>query len=601
MKAKDDRFQSWSLWVVLALTLLGTQFLMPLFSPPPVSYSDIREAISEGRASDAWISPTTVRLKLKPTNSTAGREVTATRVDDPKLLDELQAHSVRVYGVDRSQWLGFLPWLLLPFALVLFTSLRGLNGLRTGAMTFGQSKAKIYAEQEVGQRFGDVAGVDEAKEELQEVIDFLRFPEKFARLGGQLPKGVLLVGPPGTGKTLLARAVAGEARVPFFSISGSEFVEMFVGVGAARVRDLFKQAKQRAPCIIFIDELDALGKVRGVGLLSHDEREQTLNQLLVELDGFDPRTGVVLMAATNRPEILDPALLRAGRFDRQVLVDRPDRSARLAILELHARKVLLGEDANLGDLAGMTAGMVGADLANLINEAALLAVRRNRDKVGRAELDEALERVLAGLEKKSRVLSPKEKERVAHHEVGHALVSLALPGQSLVRKISIIPRGIAALGYTVQTPKQDRFLSTQSELEDQIAMLMGGRVAEELVFGDRSTGAEDDLTKATLIARSMVNAYGMSNLLGEAHCAPSKALFAGVPDAGQAEHSDRTGRLIDVEVQRILAEQHQRAREILKARLALIRTAATALLAKETLSGEELASMASSGPARSAA
>jgi cell division protease FtsH len=405
-----------------------------------------------------------------------------------------------------------------------------------------------------------------------------------------LPKGILLVGPPGTGKTLLARAVAGEADVPFLSISGSEFVEMFVGVGAARVRDLFSEAKKMAPCIIFIDELDALGKARGVGVLAHEEREQTLNQLLVELDGFDPHVGVVLMAATNRPETLDPALLRAGRFDRQVLVDRPDKGGRLAILQVHARTIKLAPDASLDEIAAMTPGFAGADLANLVNEAALIAVRRGHDTVSGADLGEAVERVIAGLEKKNRVLLPQEKQRVAYHELGHALVALALPGSDRVQKISIIPRGVSALGYTLQLPTEDRYLVTQPELENKIAVLLGGRLAEEMVYGTVSTGAQDDLRKATDIARSMVELYGMSERIGSVSLArgqESPFMQATMSQRWQ-EYSEQTAREIDCEVRRILDDQSARVRQLLEARNVVLRTAAQQLIERETLRGDEL-------------
>ncbi len=432
--------------------------------------------------------------------------------------------------------------------------------------------------------------MDEAKEELKEVIEFLKTPEKFTKLGGKIPKGILLVGPPGTGKTLLARAVAGEASVPFFSISGSEFVEMFVGVGAARVRDLFEQAKAKAPCIIFIDELDALGKARGIGPMAHEEREQTLNQLLVEMDGFDPRTGVILMAATNRPEILDSALLRAGRFDRHVLVDRPDKIGRLAILQVHAKKVALAPEANLEVVAGMTAGFSGADLANVINEATLLAVRRGKDQVGLAELQEAVERVIAGLEKKNRVLNKMEKERVAYHETGHAIVALSMPGADQVQKISIIPRGIAALGYTLQLPTEDRFLMTKTELENKIAVLLGGRIAEELIFGEASTGAQNDLVKATDIAKSMVKAYGMSEKLGtitlERERQPQFVQIQIPQEKG--DYSEETAREIDCEVRRIIDEQYDRVKGLLAAERAALEEGAKVLLEREVITGAEL-------------
>jgi len=416
-------------------------------------------------------------------------------------------------------------------------------------------------------------------------------------LGGKIPKGILLVGPPGTGKTLLARAVAGEAEVTFFSISGSEFVEMFVGVGAARVRDLFVKAKEKAPCIIFIDELDALGKARGIGPMAHEEREQTLNQLLVEMDGFDPRVGVILMAATNRPEILDPALLRAGRFDRHILVDRPDKKGRLAILKIHARNVPIDSVSDLEVIAAMTPGFVGADLANIINEAALLGVRRSKDKVGLSELQEAVERVIAGLEKKNRVLNKAERERVAHHEVGHALVALAIPGSDAIQKISIIPRGIAALGYTLQLPTEDRFLMTKSELESRIAVLLGGRIAEDVIYHEISTGAQDDLVKATQIARSMVKTYGMSEKFGQVTFDPERHPFL-IP-TGQppmtGDYSEETSREIDCEIRRIIDEQTGRVKTILSKQQEVLRRAAAVLLEKETITGEELKAIVS-GP-----
>jgi cell division protease FtsH len=446
-------------------------------------------------------------------------------------------------------------------------------------------------EKDIKVTFADVAGVDEAKEELSEVIEFLKTPEKFTKLGGKIPKGILLVGPPGTGKTLLARAVAGEAAVPFFSISGSEFVEMFVGVGAARVRDLFEQAKLKAPCIIFIDELDALGKARGMGPMVHEEREQTLNQLLVEMDGFDPRIGVILMAATNRPEILDPALLRAGRFDRHVLVDRPDKMGRLAILKVHARSVAFAPDADLEVIAAMTPGFSGADLANVVNESALLAVRRGKERVGSAELQEAVERVIAGLEKKNRVLNKMEKERVAYHETGHALVALSIPGSDAVQKISIIPRGISALGYTLQLPTEDRFLMAKSELENKIAVLLGGRTAEELIFGEVSTGAQNDLLKATDIAKSMVKAYGMSEKLGtitlEQERQPQFMQIQGLPHE-RGDYSEETAREIDCEVRRIIDEQYDRVKRLLGEKKGALQEGAKMLLEREVISGTEL-------------
>ncbi|TMA44544.1 MAG: ATP-dependent zinc metalloprotease FtsH, partial [Deltaproteobacteria bacterium] len=438
--------------------------------------------------------------------------------------------------------------------------------------------------------FADVAGVDEAKAELQEVVSFLKDPKEHGRLGARMPKGVLLVGPPGTGKTLLAKAVAGEAGVAFFSISGSEFVEMFVGVGAARVRDLFEQARAKAPCIIFIDELDALGRARGAvpGLGGHDEKEQTLNQLLVEMDGFDPTSGIVLIAATNRPEILDPALLRAGRFDRQVLVDRPDRIGREEILRVHTRKVLLAADVKLEEVAALTPGFTGADLANLVNEAALVATRRGANQIAMNDFNLAIERIVAGLEKKNRLLNPREREIVAHHEMGHALVAAALPGTDAVHKISIIPRGIGALGYTIQRPTEDRYLMTREELDNKMAVLLGGRAAEHLVFEHLSTGAADDLAKATDIARSMVTRFGMGTALGPVTYQTEPSSFLGQAFGSQRLYGEETAREIDVAVRGIIEAQFQRARALLATNRALLDEAARVLLAKETLAGEEL-------------
>ncbi len=588
-------------WWIIGLLWLG-MFLASTFLRPAgaesLPYSEFKKMVGEGKVAEVVVSPTEVRGKLAPSGSgKTGTEFTSVRVDDPDLVRDLEKAGVKVTGeVERTPWWTSLVWLLpaaLSIALVV-SLMRRAGGAGQGFMTVGRSKAKIYVETDTRVSFEDVAGVDEAEEELEEVIEFLRTPEKFRRLGGRIPKGILLVGPPGTGKTLLARAVAGEAKAPFFSISGSEFVEMFVGVGAARVRDLFNQAKQRAPCIIFIDELDALGKARGMGPMAHEEREQTLNQLLVEMDGFDPRVGIIIMAATNRPEILDQALLRAGRFDRHVLVDRPDKAGRLAILKLHARKVKLASEADLETMAAITAGLVGADLANVVNEAALLAVRRSKDQVDLADMQEAVERIVAGLEKRNRVLNRQEKERVAHHEIGHALMAMAIPGQDQVHKISIIPRGIAALGYTMQLPTEDRFLMTEAELTAKIAVLLGGRVAEEIVFGDLSTGAQDDLLKATDIARSMVRVYGMSEKLGPLSFErDGRPLFLRPGEPPQRnETSEEVLRQIDAEVRRIVDLQHARAREILSAREPLLREAARALLARETLSGEELGDIA---------
>ena len=466
-----------------------------------------------------------------------------------------------------------------------------MTGQQPGFMSLGKNKAKIYMQDDLDVTFDDVAGVDESKQELVEVIDFLKEPQKFTKVGGKIPRGILLVGPPGTGKTMLAKAVAGESGVPFFSLSGSEFVEMFVGLGAARVRDLFEQAKQKAPCIIFIDELDALGKARGFGSMGgHDEREQTLNQLLVEMDGFDPQIGVILMAATNRPEILDPALLRPGRFDRQILVDRPDKNGREAILKVHLKNVQYETNLDVAKIASMTPGMVGADLANLVNEAALLAVRRNKDRVTMSEFEEAVERVVAGLEKKNRLINPKEREIVAYHEMGHALVALSLPDTDPVQKITIIPRGIAALGYTMQVPTEERFLMKKTELLNRIATLLGGRAAEEIIFGDISTGAHNDLARATDIARSMVKEYGMSAKVGHVYFAREKqSRFLNIPGyQGAVEYSEATAEMIDSEVREIIKQQYEMAHNLLDAKKPLLKKSAELLLEKETIEGDIL-------------
>ena len=592
---KKTKFNIWYVFIAVWGVLLIHSLWMQTLQVEQIPYSQFEMYLKEGRVDEVQISHDYIQGALKDPAEGQPRKFITVRVD-PEFADKLAAHHVKFAGeIENTLVHDLLSWVLpvlLFFGIWMFLMRRFAQreGLGGGFMAIGKSKAKIYMEKEVKVSFDDVAGVDEAKTELQEVIEFLKTPEKFSRLGGKIPKGILLVGPPGTGKTLLAKAVAGEAGVPFFSISGSEFVEMFVGVGAARVRDLFVQAKEKAPCIIFIDELDALGKARGVGPVGHEEREQTLNQLLVELDGFDQRVGVILMAATNRPEILDPALLRAGRFDRQVLVDRPDKIGRLAILKVHARAVPLANSNDLEVIAAMTPGFAGADLANIINEAALLAVRRNKDQVTLAELQEAVERVIAGLEKKNRVLNPKEKERVAHHEVGHALVALALPGSDTVHKISIIPRGVAALGYTLQLPTEDRFLMTESELRNRIAVLLGGRVAEELIYQEVSTGARDDLLKATDIAKSMIKAYGMSEKVGQLSFDQERQpLFLQMGNGPMGgDYSETTAREIDCEVRRIMEEQYGRVRALLAAREDILREAAQMLLNKEVISGEEL-------------
>ncbi len=591
---KKVSFSIWYVFLAIWAVILVHDLIHSLQKIEELPYSEFRQLVVAGKVAEVAVGSHTLTGKLKPEGDAKAQKLFSTiRVEDQDLVRELNQHGVKFVGViETTFWRDVLSWILPAaiFGAIWYFFIRRLGQAQGGFMQVGQSKAKIYAETDIKITFADVAGVDEAKEELREVIEFLKTPEKFTRLGGKIPKGILLVGPPGTGKTLLARAVAGEAGVTFFSISGSEFVEMFVGVGAARVRDLFEQAKLKAPCIIFIDELDALGKARGMGPMAHEEREQTLNQLLVEMDGFDPRIGVILMAATNRPEILDPALLRAGRFDRHVVVDRPDKIGRLAILRVHAKHVPLGPDADLENIAAMTPGFSGADLANIINEAALLAVRRGKDLVGISELQEAVERVIAGLEKKNRVLNKMEKERVAYHETGHALVAISLPGSDQVQKISIIPRGVAALGYTLQLPTEDRFLMTKSELENKIAVLLGGRIAEEMIFGEASTGAQNDLVKTTDIAKSMVKAYGMSEKLGAITLERERQpQFVQIPVASEkGDYSEETAREIDCEMRRIIDEQYERVKRLLEQRKAALVEGARVLLEREVISGSEL-------------
>ena len=526
-------------------------------------------------------------------------------IDDSALLRELEAAKVEYSGrVESTFWRDLLFGWVVPLGIMAglwIFLMRRMGGGPTQALSFGRSKAKIYDRKELKTTFADVAGVDEAKAELIEVVDFLRNPKKYQRLGGRIPKGVLLVGPPGTGKTLLARAVAGEADVPFFFLSGSEFVEMFVGVGASRVRDLFEQAKEKAPCIVFIDELDAIGKTRAgtTGFLSgHDEREQTLNQLLAEMDGFDSSKGVIIMAATNRPEVLDPALLRAGRFDRQVVVDKPDVRGREAILRVHARNVTLAPTVDLRVFAARTPGMAGADLANIINEAALLAARKGKDAVDMADLEEAVDRVVGGLERKSRVLSEKERDIVAHHEIGHALVASSLPHADPVHKVTIIPRGVGALGATYQLPLEDRYLLTRSELEDRIAVLLGGRAAEEVVYGEISTGAHNDLERATEMARLMVMQYGMSEQLGPmTFGGGQQAMFLRGAGFGQErEYSEATARVIDNETRAIIDRIYDRVRDLVSTKKKVLMDAAAELKQRETLEGDRLRQLLAGDP-----
>jgi cell division protease FtsH len=589
------------LFALLAMMILQ-QWWQTAQTVEVVPYSEFEKLLKEDRIAEVTVSDQRITGKLKSPEN--GKTVAVANLVQPDLAERLSQYGVKYTRVYESTFLRDIMSWVLP-ALVFFgvwyllvrrmSNQAGGGGLG-GFMSIGKSRAKIYVEKSTGVTFADVAGVDEAKAELQEVVEFLKDPGKYGRLGARIPKGVLLVGPPGTGKTMLARAVAGEAGVTFFSISGSEFVEMFVGVGAARVRDLFEQARQKAPAIIFIDELDALGRARGAGAIGgHDEKEQTLNQLLVELDGFDPSTGLVLLAATNRPEILDPALLRAGRFDRQVLVDRPDKPGRVQILKVHARKIRMAMDVELEQVAALTPGFTGADLANLVNEAALLATRRGADSVTLEDFNQAIERLVAGLEKKNRLLNPNERRVVAHHEMGHAMVAMSLPGTDPVHKISIIPRGIGALGYTIQRPTEDRFLMTRDELENKMSVLLGGRAAEEVIFGHLSTGAADDLAKVTDIARSMVMRYGMVKSLGFVAYEEERSPFLGGPvPSGHREYSEETAREIDVAVREIVKTAHDKALNILSRKKDLLESWAQRLLAKETLAESELAELRTS-------
>jgi len=586
-------------YVLLALfgVMLIQDYVARSQAVASIPYSQFQQLVREDKVLSVLVDSDRISGELKEPLDGKKKFVTV-RVDEG-LAKELDVHGVRYEGRFENTILpvilGWVVPIVLFFAVWMFISRRmakQLGGPGGGLMSIGKSKAKVYVENDTKTTFADVAGVDEAKAELQEIVQFLKDPKSYGRLGARMPKGVLLVGPPGTGKTLLAKAVAGEAGVPFFSISGSEFVEMFVGVGAARVRDLFEQARLKAPAIIFIDELDALGRARasmpGLGG-GHDEKEQTLNQLLVELDGFDPSIGIVLIAATNRPEILDPALLRAGRFDRQVLVDRPDRIGREQVLRVHTKKVELDESVKLEQVAALTPGFTGADLANLVNEAALVATRRSGPKIAMEDFNVAIERIVAGLEKKNRLLNPREREIVAHHELGHAIVAAALPGTDTVHKISIIPRGIGALGYTIQRPTEDRYLMTREELESKMAVLLGGRAAEHVMFGHLSTGAADDLSKATNIARSMVTRYGMGGPLGPVSYESEPNGFLGAMGGRERLYAEETAREIDVAVRGLVDGAFGRARAILLKNRPLLEESARELLAKETLADQELA------------
>ena len=597
---KRTQYNIWY-WVAAFVAVLFFQgVIADWHSVAPISYSQFESYLEQGKVASVAVGQDTIAGRF--TAPVDGKSQFVTTIVNPQILDRIDKSGVEITGVPQNTLLGTLiSWVapaLVFFAvwMLLFRRFADKQGFG-GFLQVGKSKAKVYMEKETGVSFADVAGVDEAKAELEEVVDFLKAPEEYGKLGARIPKGILLVGPPGTGKTLLARAVAGEAGVTFFSISGSEFVEMFVGVGAARVRDLFEQARKNAPAIIFIDELDALGRARASGQMAggHDEREQTLNQLLTELDGFDPSSGIVLLAATNRPEILDPALLRAGRFDRQVLVDKPDKKGRIQILGVHMKKVTLAPDVAAEKLAALTPGFSGADLANLVNEAALLATRRKADAVTMDDFNNAVERIVAGLEKRNRVLNTREREIVAHHEMGHALVAMALIGSDPVHKVSIIPRGIGALGYTIQRPTEDRFLMTREELENKIAILLGGRAAEKVIYDHLSTGAADDLVKATDIARAMVARYGMDPDLGHVSYDNERPGFLGTGDQSawlNRRHSEATAERMDVAVKAIIDDIFARTVALLEANRALLEETSRDLLDRETLNEPDLRAIA---------
>jgi cell division protease FtsH len=600
-----DKTQKLNL-IYAVIAIVGIMILQDILirqqTVQPVPYSELELLLQQGKVAELTIRERNIVGQLRDVDNQGKKIVIANRVD-PLLAEQLSKYNVPFTQAHESKFLITLfSWIvpaLVFFGIWLFVIRKVIDkqGPGGGFMNIGKSKAKIYVEQQTGVDFSDVAGVDESKAELVEIVDFLRSPDQYGVLGARMPKGILLVGPPGTGKTLLARAVAGEASVPFFSISGSEFVEMFVGVGAARVRDLFEQATKSAPAIIFIDELDALGRARSAagGMGGNDEREQTLNQLLVEMDGFDQTGGLILLAATNRPEILDPALLRAGRFDRQVLVDRPDKLGREQIIRVHMKKVRVADDVEVHKIAELTTGFSGADLANLVNEAALLATRRKAERVATEDFTMAIERIVAGLEKKNRLLNPREREIVAYHEIGHALTALALPGSDKVHKVSIIPRGVGALGYTMQRPTEDRFLMTKEELERKIAVLLGGRVAEKLVFDHLSTGASDDLGRTTDIARSMVTRYGMDEKIGHIVFEDHQQTFLGqqYPTMNRSSMSDSTAQQIDASVRNIVDTIFATTYSLLEKNREVLEKCAKALLEKETLDEKELRELTS--------
>jgi cell division protease FtsH len=608
-----ERQTQFNLWYFV-LAALAVMWLHSVWvetrTVEPITYSEFVDYLKDGKIEEVVIRQNTVEGKFKEPLPDKRTRFVAVRVDE-QLAKDLDQYKIKYTGVIESTFLrdilGFVVPALVFLGLWFFLMRRFAekSGMGGGFLSIGKSKAKVYMEKDVKVTFEDVAGVDEAKDELKEVVAFLKNPKDYGRLGGRLPKGILLVGPPGTGKTLLARAVAGEAAVPFLSINGSEFVEMFVGVGAARVRDLFDQARKLAPAIIFIDELDALGRARGAyGVGGHDEKEQTLNQLLVELDGFDSSTGLILIGATNRPEILDPALLRAGRFDRQVLVDRPDKKGRIEILNVHLKKVKLGPDVDPAKIAALTPGFSGAELANLVNEAALLATRRGAPEVALQDFNEGIERIVAGLEKKNRLLNEKERRTVAYHEMGHALVAMTLPGSDPVHKISIIPRGVGALGYTIQRPTEDRFLMTTAELENKMAVLLGGRAAEHVVFDEISTGAADDLQKVANIARSMVTRFGMAESVGQVAYESDQGQFVPAPGGAVVrtrEFSEATAREIDAAVKGFVDRAFAQAIQILRDRRAVLERGAQLLLQKETLTEDDLKALQTASAATAAA
>jgi cell division protease FtsH len=617
MEQNQRRFSIWYFVAAFLVLLAIENFLMGAITEN-LMYNEFKALLRAGKITEVTLTDRMITGRLKQDGlegllpkekiaeiqrfGTGEQRFVAVRVEDPGLVKELEEAKIKFAGRLESTWFTtLLSWILPALIFVgIWMFFMKRMGAASGLVSLGKSKAKVYMEKQTGVTFQDVAGIDEARAELMEIVDFLKTPDKYKRLGGKIPKGVLLAGAPGTGKTLLAKAVAGEAGVPFFSMSGSEFVEMFVGMGAARVRDLFAQAQQKAPCIIFIDELDALGKARGMNPMGgHDEREQTLNQLLVEMDGFESNKGVIIMAATNRPEILDPALLRPGRFDRQVVLDRPDLKGREKILQVHTKNVSMGPDVNLVEIAARTAGFVGADLANLVNEAALRAARRGSETVAMQDFDEAAERIVAGLERKNRVMNPVEKETVAYHEAGHALVAESRPNADRVTKVSIIPRGVAALGYTLQTPTEDRYLMRRAELLDRIDVLLGGRVAEEIVFGDVSTGAQNDLQRVTDLARHMVTQYGMSESLGLATFEePRTNPFLNVTGTGRSrEYSEKTAQTIDDEIRGIIGAARERVRTTLTQRREALDALAKLLLEKEVVDRKGLDALVARHPA----